>query len=141
MKINNRKVSIVSYSTEANWIGPIPNENWLCILVDNDKHRRYVEDVNAKILDHNVSYVCAVGDQCERNHDLLDEEILIREVEKRYLPSFHIMTTWHDDFEEGIWFAFNTAFHENVDIRNVLIIDMTEGKDTERIIRYLERIR
>lgn len=141
MEINNRKISIVTYSTETNWVNEIPNENWLCVLVDNDKPRRYLEEVHSKILDHNVCHVCAIGKQCELNHDLIDEEIVIRDVENEYLPPFHIRTTWDNDFEEGVWFAVYAAFHANVDIDKVVFIDMTDGKEIERINTCLEKIK
>jgi hypothetical protein len=85
--LNNRKIRIVEYSTEQNWFDQLPNEDWLCILVVNEKPRRYLDEVISKILVKDVGYVCTIGKQCEQVHDLLDEEIVYREVEIDTLPN------------------------------------------------------
>jgi hypothetical protein len=59
--LNERKIRIVEYSTEKNWFSLLPNKEWLCVLVVNDKPRRYVDEVISKILAKDVVYVCAIG--------------------------------------------------------------------------------
>ena len=68
-------------------------------------------------------YVCTVGQSCEKTHDLIDEEIAFREVgiDKLYLPNHHIITRWHHDFDEGIWFAIFPAHHDKVLIYKIVI--------------------
>jgi len=73
--INNRKVKIVGYSTEKNWLDQLPNRDWLCLLLVNDKHRRYIDEVITKILFKDVGYICTIGKQAELVHDLVNEEI------------------------------------------------------------------
>ena len=74
------------------------------------------------------------------NHDLIDEEIAFREVDidKPYLPKHFIMTTWHHDFSEGLWFGIFAANNDEVCIEKVLILDMTEGKELKRINDLIE---
>lgn len=140
MNVHAREIIFIKYSTEENWINNIPKSNWLCILVDNDRPRNYIDEVISKIINNNVCYVCTVGQSCEKTHDLIDEEIAFREtdIEKPYLPDHHIMTTWDHDFDEGIWFAFNAALHEKVDIQKVVILDMTDGQGIEKIKRLID---
>ena len=118
MTINGREVIAINYSTEANWLKDIPKKKWLCILVNNNRERRYLEEIISKIVDHDVCYVCTVGEGCELTHDLVDEEISFKEaeIENRHLPKHLIITTWHQDFQEGFWFAFHAARHEEVEI-------------------------
>ena len=141
--INDRRIRIVEYSTEKNWFGQLPSEDWLCILVVNDKPRRYIDEVISKIIAKDVRYVCTIGKQCELAHDLLDEEITFREVEieKLYLPNHDIMTTWHHDFEEGIWFATFAAHDEEIRIKEIIILDMTDGAETQRVKECLKKIK
>lgn len=141
-KINDRKYKIIQYSTKENWTNELPNDNWLCIIVSNETERKYLDELNEKIILRNVCYVCTFGKQCEEVHDILDENIGIREVEieNNYLPNHLIVTTWHHDFEEGFWFAFNAAFNEEKEIDEVIIIDMTNGKEIPRIKETLEKI-
>ena len=51
------------------------------------------------------------------------------------------MTTWHDDFEEGIWFSIFTAYGEDVLIDKVVILDMTNGDERGRIEELIEGYR
>lgn len=139
MTINDREIITVKYTTEENWIKSIPQSSWLCILVDNNRQRTYLDEVISKIINNNVCYVCAVGQSCKKTHDLIDEEIVFREVdiEKLYLPKHHIMTTWHTDFDEGIWFALFAAHHDEVSIDKVVVLDMTNGVELPRIEKLL----
>ncbi len=140
--INDREITIVQYVTDYNWYAKIPNSNWLCILVDNDKKRRYVDEVIAKIINKDVCYVCTVGESCERTHDLFDEEIVFREVEidEYYLPKHHIITTWHNGFNEGIKFGICNAYHDEIEIKEVVILDMTDGAERARIDKELAEL-
>ena len=47
--INDLRIRIVGYSTEKNWFGQLPSKDWLCILVVNEKPRRYIDEVISKI--------------------------------------------------------------------------------------------
>jgi hypothetical protein len=139
MTINDREIIIVTYSTRENWIINIPNSNWLCILVDNDRQRNYLNEVISKIINNDVCYICTVGQSSEKTHDLIDEEIVFREVdiEKLYLPKHDILTTWHTDFDEGIWFALFAANHDKIQIDKIAVLDMTDGKELNRIHKLL----
>ena len=140
MTLNNREINFVSYSTERNWLAELPKSNWLCVLVDNDRSRNYIDEVISKIISHDVCYVCTIGQNCERNHDLIDEEIVFRDgdIDDHYLPQHNIMTTWHKDLDQGIWFSIFTAYNEDVSINRVVILDMTSGQETERIMGLLD---
>ncbi|MCB9237360.1 MAG: hypothetical protein H6580_05480 [Flammeovirgaceae bacterium] len=109
--------------------------------MDNDRQRNYIDEVISKIINNDVCYVCTVGQNCELNHDLIDEEIVFRKVDidDHYLPKHDIMTTWHTDFDEGIWFAFFAAYDEDVSIDKVVILDMTNGEEKGRIKNLLEK--
>jgi hypothetical protein len=93
--LNERKKKIIEYSTKKNWFSLLPNKDWLCVLVVNDKPRRYVDEVISKILAKDVGYVSTIGKQCEQVHDMFDEEVAYREaeIENLYLPDHYILTT------------------------------------------------
>jgi hypothetical protein len=140
MLINQRTVSLVEYRTDKDWLAELPTQDWLCILVINEKHRVYLDELLPKLLLRNVAWVCTIGRECEWAHDLLDEEIVVREVAGLYLPPHQIMTTWHDDFEEGIWFALFAAQGDQEALKQVAIVDLTQGQERERVIAYLHSL-
>jgi hypothetical protein len=139
MTINDREIIVVKFTTEGNWIKNIPLSNWLCILVDNNRQRTYLDEAISKIINNNVCYVCTVGQSCEKTHDLIDEEIVFREVdiENLHLPNHHILTTWHNDINEGFWFAIFAAHHDEVLIDKIVVLDMTDGNELIRFDKLL----
>jgi hypothetical protein len=140
MLINQRTVSLVEYRTDKNWLAELPTQHWLCILVINEKHCVYLDELLPKLLLRNVAWVCTIGRQGEWAHDLLDEEIVVREVAGLYLPPHQVMTTWHDDFEEGIWFALFAAQGDQEALKQVAIVDLTQGQEQERVTTYLHSL-
>jgi hypothetical protein len=140
MTLNDREIIFVTYSTERNWTADLPKANWLCILVDNNRPRNYIDEVISKIINNDVCWVSTVGQACEVNHDFIDEEIAFREVDTDdlYLPKHDIMTTWHHDFDEGVWFSIFAANDEDVSIDKIVILDMTDGYENERITKLLD---
>lgn len=76
-----------------------------------------------------------------KNHDLADDEIQFRQVDidDLYLPKHDIMTTWHNDFDDGIWFSIFAANDEDVTIEKVVILDMTDGRESNRINNLLNK--
>lgn len=127
MTINDREIILITYSTEKNWIADIPKNNWLCVLVDNDRTRNYMDEVISKIINNDVCWICCVGESSEKTNDLIENEIQFRrvDIDNLHLPKHNIMTTSYQDFKEGIWFAIFAANHEHVDINKVVILDMT----------------
>ncbi len=142
MTLNDREIIFITYSTERSWAADLPKANWLCILVDNDRPRHYIDEVIAKIIGNDVCWVLTVGRSCELIHDLIDEEIVFRtlDIEDLYLPKHDIMTTWHKNFEEGVWFGIYAANDEDVHIDKVVILHMTDGKERTKIEKLIRGI-
>ena len=142
MRISDREIRVVNYSTEKNWLQELPSQDWLCILCVHNTARNYLGEVFSKIILRDVSWVCTIGEQCELAHDLLDEEIAYRGCEEPplYLPKHDVMTTWNNDFAEGIWFAVYAAHVYPIDISTVVVLDMTSGNEAERIKETLAEL-
>ncbi len=109
--------------------------------MSDERDRNYLDEVISKIINKNVCYLCTVGNQCELVHDLADEEIVFRvvDIDKPYLPEHNIMTTWHHNFDEGIWFSVIAAHHDEIDIETVVILDMTSGQRLAEIQAALDK--
>jgi hypothetical protein len=50
------------------------------------------------------------------------------------------MTTWHYDFEEGLWFALTTAYHANLPIQTVVVANLTGDSYLATIQRLTKKI-
>jgi hypothetical protein len=62
-----------------------------------------------RLMDLGNMYFCAWGPGCEKAHDIYDEELVRRNVEKGL--EHCVMTTWHDyePMEEAVWFVLFAA--------------------------------
>lgn len=137
-EINARKMTYVHIHT-GNWKNNLPTNNWLVLPIGHVKDRMRIEEVIDACLDKGVKYVCALGQECEFIHDVFDDSIVekrIREgksVEREADFEYEPMTTWHNDFDEGVWFAIHAAFDDYVDIDRVVFLDMTDKGELERV--------
>ena len=133
---------MVRFSTEQNWQSGLPSKDWLCIIILNGTPRRYIDEAIPKILDKDVCCICTVGPESEMVHDLIDEEIVYREVvvENLHLPQHPILTTWHKDLDEGIWFGIFAARHDEVEIKDIIILDLTGGSKSDDIQKALKKV-
>ncbi|WP_143955617.1 hypothetical protein [Robertkochia solimangrovi] len=128
----------MEFDTTKNWISDFPTDHWCLIIIADEKHTYYFDEIIRKSIDRNVGYICGVGKQADLIHDMADEEIEFRDVDidDYYLPNHVIMTVGEEDFENGIWFGLNLTFNYETDIDEIIIIDMTKkafGKITELI--------
>ncbi len=140
--LHGRRVTLIEYDITANWSNGLPNANWLCVLVSDDRERRYLDEVINKIIGKDVGWVATIGSQCELVHDLIDEEIAFRlaDIEPLYLPKHDIMTTFHHDFADGIWFSIVAARDDDFDIETVVILDLTSGARNDDIQAALKSL-
>ena len=109
-------------------------------MVINEQVSNSAEEVLVELLSRGVAWISTVGHQGEWGHDLFDEEIALREVASLSLPPHLVMTTWHPDVEEGVWFALFGAYSEEVAFQRVAILDMTARVEQDRIHAYLSSL-
>ena len=89
-KIINRQITFEVYDTSKNWIADFPTENWALVIVAEDENKNYFDEIIRKAIDRNVGYIHCVGKQHDLIHNMVDEEIVFRDVdiEKLHLPIF-----------------------------------------------------
>ncbi|WP_258104488.1 hypothetical protein [Marinoscillum sp. MHG1-6] len=128
--VNGRNVKFVEFDTSTNWASALPTSNWLVIILTKSKNKQFFGEIIKKSIDRNVSYICSIGEQQDIVHDMADEEIVYRDVdiEHYHLPEHRIITTGHQDFEEGIWFGLFSANNDECEINDVVIINVTNDK-------------
>jgi len=128
-KINNRIISFVEFDTSKNWAKNFPNKNWCIIVIADEKNEKYFDEIIRKSIDKNVAYICSVGKQHEIIHNMADEEIVFREVDidNLYLPKHNIITVGDEDFENGIWFGIYLTQNEKIEIKEIVILDITKN--------------
>ena len=139
--VNNRQVSYQLYSTEIPWSKYFPKQNWLAFVIADNLAKTKLREISNKLIDNKACFVCCSGAQGELLHDMIDEEIVFRQVDidDLYLPSFNILTTWHQNIAEGLWYATKAAYNDPVKIDKVVCLDGSERGSEREIIELLLR--
>ncbi len=124
--MTNRTIKFVEFDTKKNWISDFPNDNWCLVVIADEKETSYFDEILRKSIDQNVGYICAVGKQADLIHDMVDDELALRDVEEYNLPKHHVMTIGEESFENGIWFGLNLTFNSETEIREIVIVDLAK---------------
>jgi hypothetical protein len=86
-----------------------------------------------KLLDQGMAYFCGWGPDCSRVHDVVDEEV----VQRNLSEEADVMTTWHDDedLDDALWFAeFAVPSDDYIDTcRTVLAIVVDQAEWSARV--------
>ena len=144
---NDRQIFYLSTWQTKNWTDQLPSNNWLALTVGHDKDKQLYSELADKCIDKNVLYVCSLGHACELINDIFDEII----VQKKISVGDSVaspddienspMTTKHNDFDEGVWFAMNSAYHGTKDIDKIVVIDLTKETEQQRLTELIEKIK
>ncbi len=143
---NSRQIHYTSVLTDSNWLDNLPTENWLVFPIGQDKEIETYSLFADKCIDNNVLYVCAVGQNCELIQDIFDELIVSKKIEKcesvDSSDDFENspITTWHNNFSEGFWFAILYAHHEQANINKIVCVEFTTKGVKQHLTNLIEKI-
>jgi hypothetical protein len=135
-----RDVYYLTARTLDSITGPDFPGRYFTLFIAADFSVYNVGDLNnlaKKMLDAGVVYVCTWGNDCEKMHDIFDEIIVEREIDKGG-DGTCILTTWHskDTLDEALWFALCSAFPDDK-YKDMCrsILAMTIGDTTGDLVR------
>jgi hypothetical protein len=141
---NDRRLIYIQ-TKSADWRQNLPTSNWLVLPIGHNRDKGLITDITDNCLNNGVKYVCTLGKECEFIHDFFDDSIVDKRIEKGLSVSseddfeYEPMTTWHNDFDKGVWFAIHAAHDDHVDIDKVVFLDMTDNGELERIQQAIEK--
>ena len=143
---NGRQVFHVNARISGKWEESLPMTNWLALPILDKPDQAHADRIARACLDKDVAYVCTLGRSCEMLHDCIDETIAADKVKAGFPVSsaddfdHSPMTTWHNDFEEGVWFAILVAHDDHKEIHAVVCIDMTDEDRADRLASLVTAI-
>lgn len=143
---NNRLIYYIRYKDDNVLHDKLPTDNWLVLPICDTKENELISKISYICIDKNVRYLCALGQECEMIHDIFDQTIITRRLDKGLnvdnAEDFERepMTTWHHDFEEGVWFSLTNAFDDYIDINQVICLDLTKKGVKEKLIQTINKI-
>ena len=122
--VNGRRLIYQRHALDINWDQAMTLKNWLLLVIIEGKDKHILSEISKKSVDYGACYVCCVGEQGQLLHDMIDGEIILREIVEHQLPQFDVtMTTWHSDLNEALWFAFFVANNPPETIETILCLD------------------
>jgi hypothetical protein len=89
----------------------LPSKYFICFIVGNVNRDsdEVLSQVARKLLLNGAVEFCTFGDDCERLHDLIDEQVRVMKLE--YSDETIILTSWHSSwlFEDALWYFLYTT--------------------------------
>lgn len=145
-RINRRKVYYVQVRNNIEWHMALPNRDWIAFTISNKEDEELIPPAVKICLDKNVSYTCSAGEFATMTEKYLDEEISWRalgykqEIGKVFDYDKSPITTAHQNFDEGFWFASTVPHDDNFKIDKVVCIDFTKKKFKRHLFELIEKI-
>ena len=145
----DRKIILISVSDieEFNLSGLTKLSKYFTLFIANNK-KVIVDKYSPKaseLIKSGLAYFCAWGNECEKIHDIFDEEIVSLEIEQTWETDDDnvIMTTWHknESIKEALlFFLMNTSPTEKYysECKSSLVLLIGNSVETDNIKFFLE---
>lgn len=148
---NDRQIFYTNVRTDFNWFDKLPPSNWLAFTIADTADKELLNDTTIKCLNKSVLYTCSAGQLGSDTEDYFDQEIVWRQVqieERTGKPQDYEtspMTTYHKNFDEGFWFAiqsaYATAYDKYIPIDKVVCIDMTQQGVKKYLVSLINKMK
>jgi hypothetical protein len=144
--INNRKILYLDIIDDLKEFESLPLQNWALLIIADSTDFEQLHSFAELSIDKDVLYVSAAGAAASQIDDLFDMAMVMRTIEESKLPSWYkseddvLMTTWHSDIENGLWFITNAAHYEDHLINTVVVANWTGEDLLPRITDLVNRI-
>jgi hypothetical protein len=143
----NRLIYYLKINESFSWEDELPVDGWLVIPIGHDKDIDLIKSVSKVCLRKNVNYLCSLGNASEFIHDVFDEVKIQNRIEKGLSVEnpedfeYEPITTWHEDFGEGVWFALTTAYVNYKEINKVVCLDLTNKGEKYKLLSVVDNIK
>ena len=145
-RINRRKIYYVQIRNNSEWKSSLPKNDWVGFTIANKEDEELVPPAVKICMDKNITYTCSAGTLAQWTEQYFDEEFVGRAIDyeirtkKEFNYESTLMTTAHENFSEGFWFATTLAHDPNVEIDKVVCLDFTKRKVKKHLTELIERI-
>lgn len=144
--IDDRQILYIHVRTDPHWDEKLPLDNWVVFTIADRQDEELLMDAVPKCMDKLVTYICSAGQLAGLGEQLFDIEIVnraIAEEDKTGKPHDYEtspMTTMHQNFSEGFWFATKLAFDGYKDSNTVVCLDFTSKSVKQHLYGLIEKI-
>ncbi|MFL1012359.1 hypothetical protein [Flavisericum labens] len=145
-RINRRKIYYVQVRNNSEWKNSLPKNDWIVFTIANKEDEELVPPAVKICMDKNVAYTCSAGTLAHWTEQYFDEEITGRALDfelrtkKKFAYELSPVTTAHQNFSEGFWFATTLAFDGFKETDKVVCLDFTKRKVKRHLTDLIEKI-
>jgi hypothetical protein len=145
-RINRRKIYYVQVRNNPEWKNSLPKNDWIVFTIANKEDEELVPPAVKICMDKNVAYTCSAGTLAHWTEQYFDEEITGRALDfelrtkKKFDYEFSPVTTAHQNFSEGFWFATTLAYDGFKETDKVVCLDFTKRKVKKHLTDLIEKI-
>ena len=145
-RINRRKIYYVQVRNNPEWKNSLPKNDWIVFTIANKEDEELVPSAVKICMDKNVAYTCSAGTLAHWTEQYFDEEITGQALnfelrtKKKFDYEFSPVTTAHQNFSEGFWFATTLAYDGFKETDKVVCLDFTKRKVKKHLTDLIEKI-
>ncbi|GAA4319430.1 hypothetical protein GCM10023149_18100 [Mucilaginibacter gynuensis] len=110
--LNNRQIIYQPYSINGDWINALPLNDWLMFIITDNLSNEELFEIADQLIDKKACYLCCTGMQGEDFHDIVDNNLVLRNIENNQ-SAFDVVTTWHENIENGFWYSIFAAIPDH----------------------------
>ena len=145
-RINRRKIYYVQVRNNPEWKNSLSKNDWIVFTIANKEDEELVPPAVKICMDKKVAYTCSAGTLAHWTEQYFDEEITGRALDyelrtkKEFDYEFSPVTTAHQNFSEGFWFATTLAYDAYKETDKVVCLDFTKRKVKKHLTDLIEKI-
>ena len=145
-RIERRRIYYLQIRNNWEWKKYLPKKDWAAFTIANKEDEELVPSMVKTCFDKNVSYTCSAGEYAQMTEAFFDEEIAWRgvdfELKTKKETDFEssLISTTHENIEEGFWFATTVAKEVKFEIEIVVCLDLTKKKIKNHLIDLIQKI-
>jgi len=142
--INDRAIYYLDIQQDLQPFEAAELNNWVLFVIEDNIRNPILGQFADMCIDKDILSICAAGKAGSEVDDVFDFKMVDRGMEGKKLPSWFqtdddvLMTSWHENFDEGFWFALTTANYRELPIETVVVANLT-GDNYLPIIQRLTK--
>lgn len=145
--IRERAIYYLSTKYTPKWAILLPKAHWVAFTIADNTNKEELWKATAQILEKGAGYTCSAGEQGDLMHSYFDDHIVLHALQqeektgKAFDYEYAPMTTGHQNFSEGFWFAITLAYDDWISMNKVICLDFTTRKVEQHLTTLIQKIK
>lgn len=148
--IEGKVIYYLNLRRQTDWHTNLPGVPWIAYTIVGNEDKDLLNDLVNKCLDTPLGYSCSAGELSSLTEEYFDEEEVLRVVDEEIKTGKEIgyeaspMTSFHNNFSDGLWFACVTANQiidgDYIKAQTVVCLDCTIKGVRNHLLNLIKQI-